>query len=120
MRVLVKILLVTLLGGPASLLGQSLQENRDLCKSHDPEQSIAGCSALIESGQETGVNLAKEFNNRGASYANKDDYDHAIQDYDQALRLNPNLADAFCGRGLAYADKGDYDRAIADSIKHGG
>ena len=42
------------------------------------------------------------------------EYDRAIQDYDQAIRLNPNYASAFNNRGLAYVNKGDNDRAIQD------
>jgi lipoprotein NlpI len=38
----------------------------------------------------------------------------AIQDYDQAIKLDPNDATAFNNRGRAYNDKGQYDRAIAD------
>ena len=41
-------------------------------------------------------------------------YDRAIQDYDQAIRLNPNWAEAFNNRGRAYSDKGQHDRAIQD------
>ena len=51
---------------------------------------------------------------RGAAYYYKGDYDRAITDYDQAIRLQPDLAGAYYNRGLTYADKGDYDRAIAD------
>ena len=47
----------------------------------------------------------------------KKDYDRAIADYDQAIRLNPNYAAAYNSRGLAYDDKRDYDRAIADFNK---
>ena len=51
---------------------------------------------------------------RGTAYYSKDDYDHAIADYDQAIQLQPDNAKAYNNRGLAYAYKGDYDRAIAD------
>src|SRR6266853_2078262 len=114
MRVLSMIMLMTLLGASTVLPGQSRQEDWNLCKSHDPEQSIRGCSALIQSSHDTGINLAKAFTNRGSGYATKGDYDRAIQDFDQALQLNSNDAIAFFDRGLAFAHKGDYDRAIQD------
>ena len=44
----------------------------------------------------------------------KDAYDRAIQNYDEAIRLDPRSADAFAGRGSAYLLKGDYDSAILD------
>jgi tetratricopeptide (TPR) repeat protein len=46
--------------------------------------------------------------------AREDQPDRAIEDLDQAIRLNPNYALAFSSRGLAYARKGQPDRAIQD------
>jgi tetratricopeptide (TPR) repeat protein len=43
------------------------------------------------------------FGNRGNYYAVTRQYDRAIQDYDEAIRINPNFADAFYNRGRAYA-----------------
>jgi tetratricopeptide (TPR) repeat protein len=57
---------------------------------------------------------ATAYNQRGIGYYNKDDYDRAIADYDQAIKLQPDLADAYCNRGYAYEGKDDHDRAIAD------
>jgi tetratricopeptide (TPR) repeat protein len=67
---------------------------------------------------------------RGAAYIVKGQYDRAIEDFDQAIRLNPNYALAFISRGNAYLSKGvaacrpflppcaiviaQYDRAIED------
>ena len=44
----------------------------------------------------------------------KDDYDNAIADYTEALRINPNSDVAYYCRGNAYRAKGDIERAIAD------
>ena len=51
---------------------------------------------------------------RGNAYNYKKKYDRAIEDYNQALQLNPKYAEAFYSRGNAYNKKGEYDRAIAD------
>ncbi|GHT85531.1 hypothetical protein FACS1894137_09920 [Spirochaetia bacterium] len=48
-----------------------------------------------------------------ASY-NRGDYDMAIADYTEAIRLDPNYANAYYNRGVAYENKKDYDRAIGD------
>ena len=78
------------------------------------DQRIKGCTAVIQSGRETTDNLAIAFNNRGFAYAEKGDYDRAMQDYDQSIQLNSQHATPFRNRGFAYAEKGDYDRAIQD------
>jgi tetratricopeptide (TPR) repeat protein len=60
---------------------------------------ISACTAVIQSG----TNLAGAFYNRGAAYHGKDDYDRAIADYSEAIRLDPTIAsgNAFYGRGNA-------------------
>jgi tetratricopeptide (TPR) repeat protein len=75
---------------------------------------IEGCTAVIRAGQGSPRNLATAFDNRGVAYRRKGDYEHALQDYDQATRLNPDNATAYNNRGIIYRIKGDYDRAIAD------
>jgi len=47
-------------------------------------------------------------------YSDTKDYDRAIADFNQALKLDPNDAIAYNERGLAYYHNKDYDRAIAD------
>ena len=55
------------------------------------------------------------YNNRGLAYMQKGDFDHAIADFSQAMRLYPmKSASAFNNRAMAYAGKGQYDRALAD------
>src|SRR5262245_60141239 len=51
---------------------------------------------------------------QGGTSIFKRDYDGAIAEYSEAIRLIPANALAFFGRGLAYGRKGDHDRAIAD------
>lgn len=58
-----------------------------------------GCTALIQTGQETTANLASVFNSRGNAYHNKREYDKAIADSDTAIRLKPDYAVAFRNRG---------------------
>jgi len=51
---------------------------------------------------------------RGILFLERGDYDMAIEDFTEALRLQPNYAFAYNSRGGAYLSKGDYDKAIVD------
>ncbi|MDR0456632.1 MAG: tetratricopeptide repeat protein [Treponema sp.] len=55
-----------------------------------------------------------EYFNNGIEYAEKGDYDRAIKEYTETIRLNPNCAGVYFFRGFAYGQKNDHDRAIAD------
>jgi lipoprotein NlpI len=59
-------------------------------------------------------NHERAYYDRGEVYIDKDDYDRAIQDFDEAIHLNSNDAKAYNNRGVAYQKKGDYSRAIQD------
>src|SRR6266851_941933 len=99
----------------ASALAQTPQE-RGWCESEDAvtvDQRIDGCSAVIRTARDKGDKLAEAFNNRGVGYRLKGDYDRAIADYDQAIKLRPS-AEGYFNRGNAQLGKAHYDRAIDD------
>lgn len=84
----------------------------------DAQRFVLGVDAL-----KTRHQLVGEINNRsdaaayverGNKYRNKGEYDRAIDDYGEAIRLNPQFVAAFNYLGIAYASKGQHDRAIAD------
>ena len=62
-------------------------------------------------------NSAMAYFNRGLLYANKEDVDRAIRDWDKAIQLDPNFSAVYYNRGIAYANKGDSENAIADFKK---
>ena len=79
-----------------------------------PDLQIKGCTAVIQTGPIAGSNLAKAYYNRGIAYAGEGQYDSAIADYSEVIRLSSKNANAFYDRGSAYAKKRQYDQAIAD------
>lgn len=108
--------LLFLPAGPAEAQSSRLK-NIELCNSVDrtsSEPRIRGCTALILADGETPRILSVAYNNRGNAYVAEGEYDRAIQDYDQAIKVNPNYAKAFNNRGVAYARKGQHDLAVRD------
>lgn len=78
----------------------------------DRDLAIDYFTSCISGGDLSAENLAVSHNDRGLAYYDKGDHDRAIQDYTEAIRLNPVLSVAHSNRGNTYSDKGDYDEAI--------
>jgi tetratricopeptide (TPR) repeat protein len=60
---------------------------------------------------------AKFYNNRGAAYGEKGQYDQAISDFNKAIEINRRYIKAYNNRGIVHRLKGQYDRAIRDFNK---
>jgi tetratricopeptide (TPR) repeat protein len=54
------------------------------------------------------------YNHRGIVWNEQGEYDFAIADFNEAIRLNPRNEAAYFNRGLAWSAKNDPDKAIAD------
>jgi len=84
------------------------------CRSGDLDRSIEGCSRIIQAGKQGKAILSAAYNGRGHAYNEKRDYDRAIADLNEAIRLDARNVAAFNNRGRAYVAKRDYARGIAD------
>jgi len=62
----------------------------------------------------TDLNNKIDYNSHGLANNAKGDFDSAIADFSEAIRLDPKYAAAYNNRGLAYIAEGDYDHAIGD------
>jgi tetratricopeptide (TPR) repeat protein len=51
---------------------------------------------------------------RGTDALIRKDFDQAIAEFTEAIRLDPKLAIGYANRGWSYAKKGEYDKAIDD------
>jgi tetratricopeptide (TPR) repeat protein len=54
---------------------------------------------------------------QGETYYRSGDYEKAVGEYSEAIKLNPAFVNAFIGRGKAYAALGKNDLAISDYAK---
>ena len=117
-RALASVAFIVIAVLPMSPVVAQTQQQLNWCLHKDdafsPALRIDGCTATIRSGRQSGKDLSRVFYNRAIAYAKKGQYDHAIADFDQAIRLDPDSIFALNNRGAAYARKGQYDDAIAD------
>jgi len=63
------------------------------------------------------LNTASDYFSRGYAWHQKQDYDRAISDYTEAIKLAPKYARAFINRGAAWQRKHQLDRAMSDYNK---
>jgi len=118
----IAVLFVAAMVMPPAMTFAQTQQERDWCSNKGnptPDQQISSCTALIQSGRYDPfkASLAVVFFDRAHAFSKKGQDDHAIEDYDQAIRLNPQYAAAFYNRGLARQRKGDTAAGDADIAK---
>jgi tetratricopeptide (TPR) repeat protein len=99
---------------PPAAADLSLMHSRCANVSGTIDEAIATCSFLIQSGADFGRNLAVSYYNRGVGWGRKGERDRAIDDFTQAIRIDPRYARAYNARGSEYGKKNEFDRAIAD------
>ena len=106
------------------LAEQMIQQRPDLSPAYEALGLIAldqgdYSGAIVHLGKaiEVGLDNARTaivYNNRGAAYRKKGEYDLAIHDFNEAIRLSPCSAEAHSNRGIAYCSKGEYEQGISD------
>ncbi len=89
-------------------------DDRESCKTASGDVAIEACSRAITSGKIKGKVLSLLYTNRGVEYFIKGEFDRAIADHDQAIKLDPKNSLGFNNRGNAYGAKREFERAIAD------
>src|SRR5262245_12506321 len=78
--------------------GPNPRNDFDTCQNGSGDIAIAACNRAIGSGKFSKRNLGGLHNNRGIQYSQKHDYDRAIADFNEAIRLDPNDAHAYSNR----------------------
>jgi Flp pilus assembly protein TadD len=62
----------------------------------------------------TSPKVAEAYNNRGLAFYNLKQYQEAIKDFSQSIRMKPGYAEALNNRGNAYYELDQYEKARAD------
>ena len=112
MRILSLIAVVLFVPALAAPAWAGMKENCE--QERDWNLKISGCTGAIDSGQWQGKDLASAYNNRGLAYINLGEHRRGIENYNEALRLDPGYALAYYNRGTFYYGLGEYRRAIED------
>ena len=96
-----------LMTGMAAAQEQGKEQDLDMvrCESASAELRLEGCTQLILTLHDS-MTLAWAFNNRGAAYEHRGQYDRAIHDYTEALKVQRDFAVAFFNRAIVYSDEG--------------
>ncbi len=100
----------------APALAQS-DQNARWCRGEDGatlEQTISGCTAVIDRRSDTPQQVALAYSLRGGAIYYKGDPVRAIADYDEAIKLDPTFARGFNNRCWARAVVGRVAEAVAD------
>lgn len=79
-----------------------------------PEKRIERCKATISSKKTPKDDLPLAYNARGTAHFQNKEYDLAIKDFDESIKLLPKNAAAYYNRSVSYFGKGNIDQAILD------
>jgi len=79
-----------------------------------PDQVIALCTKQIKSGRLRGQDLEWAYSSRGEAHRNKGNFELAIADYDEAIKLRPEYAGHLISRALTYERKKDFQHSLDD------
>jgi tetratricopeptide (TPR) repeat protein len=85
-----------------------------IAKASTPSDRVTACSSVIDAKIETGRKLAVAYCNRGEGLTERLEFDRALADLDEAIRIDPAYACSYANRGRVYAGKGEADRAMTD------
>lgn len=94
--------------------GRAAGDDAKACAKESGDAAIEACSRAIKSGRYKGRDLARQYLYRGVERGLKQEYDLALADYGEAVKIDKKYADAFYNRCVIFNLKKDYDQAVAD------
>ena len=110
------IALIFIASGP--LAGPSFAINQKDISDCDQDESddlrITGCTRLINAREVSTRSIASAYNKRGIAWKQKGEFDKALADYAQAIRIDPKQRYPWHNRAHLWLSREQYDKAIAD------
>jgi uncharacterized protein YjbI with pentapeptide repeats len=107
----------------ANLTGANLNaadlRDTQLVQANLKDASVTNTNMLGAVGLPSYIGTAEDFYRLGMAEAERDNFNRAIELFDQAIAIKPDLANAYLGRGVVHFQMGDRARAIADSQRAG-
>ena len=92
----------------------SAEEHPECFGGDHGERRISGCTDLIQRPGIDAATRSEAFAMRALSYSLKGQYETAIRDYDQAIRIRPDFAIALNNRAWAYFKWGRGEHGLDD------
>lgn len=77
-------------------------------------EALMTCTRALDTDPLTPHDRAATYVNRGVIHVSRREFDAAIADFDQSIRILPKNGEAFVDRGAAELGKKDYAQALAD------
>ena len=109
MRISTAMLTILMLAVPAHA-----DDLADCSQRVDPQQTINGCTRVLNRATLDDRQMAMVLNNRANAYGALAAYDLAIADYDKAISFDPVYSHGYFNRGATNLEAGRTELAIAD------
>lgn len=99
----------------APLQAQNAGDRKICDEDKNAAAKIAACSRLLNDRSLSPREREDIVNNRGVGYFRNNEFDRAVTDFSEAIRLNPGNGVLWANRADAYRKKKDFNLAISDS-----
>jgi tetratricopeptide (TPR) repeat protein len=108
-------LLLAILALPVTpALAASTKGTADCEQMTNPVLKISACTRILQSGKPADDAKASAYHHRGVGYLLQQNFDRAIVEFNEALRIDPAYKRSLNSRGNAWKGKGETGLALAD------
>jgi len=94
-------------------LAASTKDTADCEQMTSPALKISACTRILQSNPAKDAKTAA-FHHRGVGFLLKQDFDRAIVEFNEALKIDPTYKRSLNSRGNAWKGKGELELALAD------